>query len=94
MAMSEGHKTDNGERCGNCGTINPVGQDKCINCGQPLTASADEGIRTNIAATNDESLMGGRNAVSPLGGSETVFDAPDDPNRRDILMPDIPTRPA
>lgn len=92
--MSEGHKTDNGERCGNCGTINPVGQDKCINCGQPLTASADSALRTSIAERQDEAVMGGRNQVTTLGGGETAFDAPNDPDRRDIDMPDVPLRPA
>jgi len=92
--MSEYQRTDNGERCSNCGTINPVGQDKCINCGQPLTESADISLRTSLAEQNDESLMGGRNPVTPLGGGEDAFDAPNDPARRDIDMPDIPTRPA
>ena len=92
--MSEYHKTDNGERCGNCGTFNPPGQDKCINCGQPLTASAGMAERTHLAERDDEALMGGRYEVTQMGGGETAFNAPDDPDRRDIDMPTIPPRPA
>lgn len=41
---------DNTEACGNCGTENPAGQDFCVKCHRPLTASTDEGIRENLAA--------------------------------------------
>ncbi len=50
--------TDNTERCGNCGTENPVGQDFCIKCHQPLTASAEEGIRENLDAQDGGGLFG------------------------------------
>lgn len=92
--MSEYQKTDNGERCSNCGTTNPVGQDTCVKCGQPLTASAEMGLRTNLEEQNDEAFMGGRNEMTSMGGGGTAFDAPNDPNRRDTEMPDIPMRPA
>ncbi len=36
--------------CSNCGTENDQGQDFCTNCDQPLTASADQGLRENQAA--------------------------------------------
>jgi len=49
---------DNGERCSNCGTDNPVGQDFCIKCQQPLTASAEEGMRENLDAQDSDSLFG------------------------------------
>lgn len=38
------------ERCGNCGTINEPGRDTCKQCHQPLTASAESGMRANIEA--------------------------------------------
>jgi hypothetical protein len=49
---------DNGERCSNCGTENPEGADFCIKCEQPLTASADESIRENLDAQDNDSLFG------------------------------------
>ncbi|MEA2514107.1 MAG: Double zinc ribbon [Thermomicrobiales bacterium] len=45
--------------CGNCGTENPPDRDFCINCGQPLTASAEEGLLENLEAQGDDSLFGG-----------------------------------
>ena len=36
--------------CSNCGTVNEAGRDTCAQCGQPLTASADEARRTQSAA--------------------------------------------
>jgi uncharacterized OB-fold protein len=38
MAMSE---NPNPARCGNCGAENPPGREVCIECGAPLTISAD-----------------------------------------------------
>lgn len=83
----------NEERCSNCGTINPVGQDKCVKCGMPLTASAGEALRTNLAAEDDASIMGGRNEITGLGSALESTDV-DDTTRRDTGMPFIPERPA
>ena len=55
---------DNGERCSNCGTENPVGQDFCIKCQQPLTASAEEGMRENLDAQGNDSLSGAGGAAA------------------------------
>lgn len=41
--------------CSNCGTENPRERDTCIKCGEPLTASADVALRTNLEATNEHS---------------------------------------
>ena len=83
----------NEERCSNCGTINPVGQDKCVKCEMPLTASADEALRSHLAAESDAAVMGGRNEITGLGSglaSAEVTDA----SRRDTDVPFIPERPA
>ena len=58
---------DNGERCSNCGTDNPVGQDFCIKCQQPLTASAEEGMRENLDAQGNDSPFGEGGAA--VGGT-------------------------
>jgi hypothetical protein len=79
-------------RCGNCGAINPPGQDKCVKCGLPLTASAEEALRTNIEAEDDIALMGGRNEVTVMGTGMTIREPGDDPH--DPGMPGIPPRPA
>ena len=61
---------DNGERCSNCGTENPVGQDFCIKCQQPLTASAEEGMRETLDAQGNDSLFGaGGAAAGGAGGA-------------------------
>jgi|GEM_PF-5290576 len=45
--------TQNAERCGNCGTENPEGTDFCRNCGQPMTASAEEGLWEHLEAQDE-----------------------------------------
>ncbi|HEY8598393.1 MAG TPA: zinc-ribbon domain-containing protein [Thermomicrobiales bacterium] len=84
----------NEERCSNCGTINPEGQDKCVKCGMPLTASAEEALRTNLAAQQDSALMGVRNDMTGLGSGLPSAEVNPDPNRRDPEIPFIPERPA
>ncbi len=59
---------DNGERCSNCGTENPVGQDFCSKCRQPLTASAEEGMRENLDAQANDSLFGAGGAAAGGAG--------------------------
>jgi hypothetical protein len=55
--------------CGNCQTENPPDAEFCIECGQPLTQSAEEGIRENIEASDSPSLFGhGAGAVVGAGG--------------------------
>ncbi len=49
--------TDNTETCGNCGTANPAGQEFCIKCQQPLTASAEESIRESQDAQDGGGLL-------------------------------------
>lgn len=78
----------NEERCGNCGTVNPLGQDTCIQCGQPLTASAETGLRTNLDAQGDAAVMGGRDDMTTMG-TGSPGDEPRDPG-----FPAIPIRPA
>jgi len=55
--------------CSNCGTENPPGQDFCTECDQPLTASADGGLRENQEAQDQGGVIGG-DAVG-LGGDAT-----------------------
>ena len=79
-------------RCSTCGAINPPGQDKCVKCGAPLTASAEEALRTNLDVQGDAALMGGRNEVTSMGtgipGTEPGHDV------HDPGMPIVPPRPA
>lgn len=86
--------TTNEERCGNCGTINPLGQDNCIKCGEPLTASAGMAERANAEAVSDAAVMGGRNEITILGSGLTSADVDNDAARRSTDMPIIPERPA
>jgi hypothetical protein len=58
---------DNGERCSICGTENPEGADFCVKCEQPLTASAEEGIRENLDVQDNDSLIGGGGAAAGTG---------------------------
>ena len=44
-------------QCSNCGTVNEAGRDTCVQSGQPLTGSADEGTRTQLAAQDHGALM-------------------------------------
>ena len=59
---------DNTETCGHCGTNNPVGQDFCITCHQPLTASAEEGIRENQDAQDHGGLFGAGQGIGQGAG--------------------------
>jgi predicted amidophosphoribosyltransferase len=45
-------------RCGNCGTDNPKDADFCQECGKPLTQSAGEGVREQIAAQDQGGVFG------------------------------------
>ncbi len=89
---------DNAETCSNCGTENPVGQDFCIKCHQPLTASAEEGVRESRDAQDRGGLFGtGGTAargtgtdVGIMGGGMLIPDEPtagDDPMRHEGLPP-------
>lgn len=83
----------NEERCGNCGTVNPIGQDKCIKCGMPLTGAAGQGLRTHLAIEDDAAVIGGSNEISGLGSGLTSADM-DDPSRPGTGLPFFPDRPA
>lgn len=54
--------------CSNCGTENPPGQDFCTDCDQPLTASADQGLRESEEAQDHGGVIGG-DAVGPAGAA-------------------------
>jgi hypothetical protein len=79
-------------RCSHCGAINPPGQDKCVKCGEPLTASAEEALRTNLEADDDAAVMGGRNEVTSMGTGLAVEEPGHDPH--DPGLPIVPPRPA
>ncbi|HEY7030946.1 MAG TPA: zinc-ribbon domain-containing protein [Thermomicrobiales bacterium] len=53
--------------CGNCGTENSPDEEFCTNCGQPLTQSAEEGLRENIEAQDSPSLFGAGGAAPGPG---------------------------
>lgn len=44
----------NPTRCGNCGTLNPPGQEYCINCHAPLTLAADSAAVQETPEAEDE----------------------------------------
>jgi hypothetical protein len=44
----------NPTRCGNCGTMNPPGQEFCISCHLPLTLSADPTVLEGTPEAEDE----------------------------------------
>lgn len=52
--------------CSNCGAENPPDQDFCRECDQPLTGSADQGLRENLEAQDQGGVLGGGSA--DLGG--------------------------
>ena len=53
--------------CSNCGTENPPEADQCVQCGMPLTGSADEALRTQLEEQNDEGLLATREDVTTTG---------------------------
>ena len=72
-------------QCSNCGTVNEAGRDTCAKCGQPLTGSADEGARTQLAAQDRGALTAPEDTptvepgsgdvspgLSPLAGPTTI----------------------
>ena len=84
--------------CSNCGTENPPEQDSCVNCGQPLTGSADEAARTQLeaqdrsgsSATGDEAGAGATwNTTAGLGGGMVI---PISPDVSELGGPDQPGR--
>lgn len=48
----------NPETCSNCGTENRAGADYCSECGQPLTQSAESGLREQIDAQDEGGVFG------------------------------------
>jgi hypothetical protein len=44
----------NPTRCGNCGTLNPTGQEFCLTCHLPLTLAADSTILEGTPEAEDE----------------------------------------
>lgn len=44
----------NPTRCGNCGTLNPPGQEYCVNCHAPLTLAADRAAVQETPEAEDE----------------------------------------
>lgn len=57
-------------QCGNCGTENEANRDVCVKCGQPLTASAEMGLRTQLDAQDHGGLLGAEKDFSPAVGPE------------------------
>ncbi len=55
----------NTTQCGNCGTVNEAGRDTCTKCGQPLTGSAEEGLRTQAGAQEHGSVLGAEKEFAP-----------------------------
>jgi len=53
--------------CGNCGTENEPGADECVECGLPLTRSADEAIMAAEEAQAQDSVL-----TSPVPGQPGV----------------------
>ncbi len=93
--------------CSNCGTENPPRQDFCVKCKQPLTGSADEGLRENLDAQDSGSFFGtgGTTArgsefdAGMVGGTGTIGGTggqltPLDPDQglTDVGSPDQPGR--
>lgn len=48
----------NPETCSNCGAENPPGEDFCVDCGKPLTQSAEAGLREQNDAQEDGGVFG------------------------------------
>jgi hypothetical protein len=57
----------NPETCSNCGAENRPGADFCAECGQPLTQSAESGLREQQDAQDHGGLIGGNDEVPPGG---------------------------
>ncbi len=53
--------------CSNCGTENPPEANECVNCGIPLTASADQEMRAELEEYNNEGLLTTREDVTTYG---------------------------
>ena len=74
----------NTETCSNCGAENPPGRDTCVKCGQPLTGSADEAMRTQLDRQEHGSLIapekGSAPAVDPAMGGTLNAPLPLDPD--------------
>ncbi|MCC6791486.1 MAG: hypothetical protein IT336_07380 [Thermomicrobiales bacterium] len=74
--------------CGNCGTENSPEEDFCVNCGPPLTGSADESIRESLEAQESDGLFDhggatpGVGMVGGAGGIVTPLLPDDDPRGR------------
>jgi hypothetical protein len=79
--------------CGNCQTENPSDADFCRKCGQPLTASADEGLREHLEAQDHASLIGGKETpVLGVGGLGLIGGVSGSGNT--LLPPDVdPDKP-
>ncbi len=58
---------ENPVTCGNCGTENSPDQDFCVNCGQPLTKSAAQGIVEQAEAQREGGAFG-------VGEDDAAFD--------------------
>jgi hypothetical protein len=75
----------NTETCSHCGAENPPGRDTCVKCGQPLTGSADEAVRTQLDRQEHGSLIapekGSAPAVDPAMGGRWTRRCPSIPIR-------------
>ena len=57
--------------CGSCGTVNPPDRDFCVECGGPLTGSADEGLRESAEARDRDGVIGAAGTAG-AGGQVTA----------------------
>lgn len=55
--------TSNPIVCGTCGTENSPDEDFCTECGLPLTASGEQGLRQNEKAQDQGGVLGGDSAA-------------------------------
>ena len=86
----------NPTRCGKCGTMNPPGQEFCLNCHAPLTLAADAAALDETPESVDEPrhyepegaddtpgvvLMGGMGGPPIQVPTDTIDPEPDQPPR-------------
>ena len=85
--------------CSQCGTVNDPGRDTCAKCGAPLSASADEGLRTQVAAQEHGAVLAPEKEIAPTVepttagtfGAPALLDA--DPTDQGAMSPPHEGRP-
>lgn len=69
----------NPTRCGNCGTMNPPGQEFCIHCHAPLTRAAEGDARVGAPEAVDETVEPDPTGGGPLPTEGSPPEAHDEP---------------